>query len=122
LETLASCVVLIALCAGWSTASGVAVTPPPTNGYYTLKAPGAALPSAATCANQIASHHSAWEPRPGNAKANSTMPNLTTVHQSFASRPRSTYGTYDPRWDSFLLARVTGHYTRTTDEIPTCGA
>jgi hypothetical protein len=112
-----SSLVLIALGAGWITAAGVSITPPPAHGYYTLKAPGAALPSGATCANQIAAHHSAWEPRPSNAKANSTMPNLTKVHQSFATRPRSTYGTYDPRWDSYLLPRVTGHDTGTTDEI-----
>ena len=90
-------------------------TPPDPNGYFTLLAPGAALPSGATCAGLV--HDSTWEPRPSNDKPNHFMPNVTKVHASFTSRPRAGFGTYDPRWDSFLLARVTGHFTGTTDEI-----
>ncbi len=89
--------------------------PPAPDGYFALLAPGASLPSQATCETLV--HRSSWEPRPSNYDANQTMPNVTKVHASFKSRPRATYGTYDPRWDSNLLARVTGHFTGTTDEI-----
>jgi autotransporter family porin len=41
------------------------------------------------------------------------MPIEHKVHESLAARPRQ----YDPRWDSWLLARVTGHHVGTTDEI-----
>jgi hypothetical protein len=107
----------LTLCAGWTAATRTPADAPPAAGYYSLRGPGATLPSQAACADQIAAHHSTWEPRPDNAAPNSTMPRTASVHQSLASRPRATYGTYDPRWDSFLLARVTGHYTGTTDEI-----
>jgi len=49
--------------------------------------------------------------------ANHTIVNAAAVHQSFSSRRRSTLGAYDPRWDSFLLPRVDGQFTGTTDEI-----
>jgi hypothetical protein len=36
---------------------------------------------------------------------------------SFASRPRGRGGSYSARWDSWLLSRVDGQFTGTTDEI-----
>jgi hypothetical protein len=45
------------------------------------------------------------------------MPDVAAVHASFARRPRAGAGTYDARWDSWLLPRVTGHFSGTTDEI-----
>ena len=72
------------------------------------------LPGDAACAAQV--HHSAWEPRPDNAVPNHTMPDLAAVHTALATRPRNTGNGYDPRWDGWLLPRVTGHHTGTTDE------
>jgi hypothetical protein len=45
------------------------------------------------------------------------MPDAQAVHDSFAARPRSTEGTYDVRWDTWLLQRVDGQFTGSTDEI-----
>ena len=45
------------------------------------------------------------------------MPDPQAVHDAFSARPRATKGTYDPRWDSWLLPRVDGQFTGTTDEI-----
>jgi hypothetical protein len=89
--------------------------PPPAGGYFSLLPVGAwsSLPS--DCATQV--HRSTWEPRPDSYKRNHVMPDPTAVHDSFTSRPRSGLGTYDPRWDSFLLPRVDGQFTGTTDEI-----
>jgi hypothetical protein len=62
-------------------------------------------------------HRSTWEPRPDNVKRNHTEPDPDAVHQSLAARPRAVAGTYDTRWDTWLLARVDGQFTGTTDEI-----
>ena len=45
------------------------------------------------------------------------MPPVKMVHRAFAARQRSVGGSYAHRWDTWLLPRVTGHYTGTTDEI-----
>jgi hypothetical protein len=91
--------------------------PPPPGGYFTLRPVGSwsALPADAACAAQV--HRSTWEPRPDNAKPNHVMPDRAAVQRSLASRPVGTDGTDDPRWDSWLLARVDGQFTGTTDEI-----
>jgi hypothetical protein len=73
------------------------------------------LPSSSTCAASV--HRSSWEPRPDNYKPNHVLVDAASVHNSFATRPRSGSGTYDPRWDSWLLPRVDGQFTGTTDEI-----
>jgi hypothetical protein len=91
---------------------------PPAGGYFTtLVPPGnvASLPSGSTCANLV--HHSTWEPRPDNYKRNHVLVDPSAVHQSFAVHQKSVDGTYDPRWDSWLLPRVDGQFTGTTDEI-----
>ena len=45
------------------------------------------------------------------------MPGVKKVHRAFAARRRSPGGSYAHKWDTWLLPRVTGHYTGTTDEI-----
>jgi hypothetical protein len=46
--------------------------------------------------------------------ANHTVPDVRAVRDSFAARPRGSSYT---NWDSWLLPRVDGQYTGTTDEI-----
>jgi len=98
------------------TDSALSTRPPPASGYFsTLPAKTwAHLPDDDQCARRV--HRSQWEPRPGNALPNSRMPDPGKVHAALASRPRARVGAYDERWDSWLLARVTGHHTGTTDE------
>jgi hypothetical protein len=45
------------------------------------------------------------------------MPDPDAVHRALAARPVSVGGSSDPRWDSWLLPRVDGQFTGTTDEI-----
>jgi hypothetical protein len=45
------------------------------------------------------------------------MPDPAAVHGAFAARPVGGGGAADPRWDSWLLQRVDGQFTGTTDEI-----
>lgn len=92
-------------------------SPPASAGYFTLQPVGAwtTLPSGSQCSTQV--HRSTWEPRPDNTKRNHIMPNATSVHNTFTAKQRSIDGTYDPKWDSWLLARVDGQFTGTTDEI-----
>lgn len=90
---------------------------PRATGYFRTRPVGAwsSLPSGRTCRGRV--HQSTWEPRPDNAGPNSRMPNVQRVHAAFAARPRAIDGAYNRRWDSWLLQRVTGRYTGTTDEI-----
>jgi hypothetical protein len=90
---------------------------PPAAGYFGLRPVGSwsSLPSDAQCAAQV--HYSAWEPRPENSQQNSTRPAPGAMAASFASRPRNEGGTYNPLWDSWLLKRVDGQFTGTTDDI-----
>jgi hypothetical protein len=87
-------------------------SPPRASGYFKTLPPGSwrDLPGDAACSRRV--HRSTWEPRPDNWVPNHTMPVQRTVHESLASRPDAS----DPRWDSWLLARVTGHHVGTTDE------
>jgi hypothetical protein len=97
--------------------AGIAAYPPSASGYFRTKTVGAwrSLPGDSRCAARV--HRSSWEPRPDNAGANSTMPKVSRVHAAFAARPRSGGGGYKRTWDTWLLPRVTGHYTGRTDEI-----
>jgi hypothetical protein len=116
---LAAVVALAAAgCAG-SPASDPSYSGPaglPTRLAFRLVPPGkwSSLPSGTTCKGLI--HYSTWEPRPGNFKPNHVMPNPAAVHAALAARPRATGGA-DLRWDSWLLPRVDGQFTGTTDEI-----
>ena len=91
--------------------------PPPADGYFQSLPTGSwsKLPDDASCTGKV--ERSTWEPRPSNAGPNRTMPEVQAVHTALATRPRATEAkAYDPQWDSWLLARVTGHHTGTTDE------
>jgi len=90
---------------------------PRSAGYFSTRAVGAwrHLPSGKKCRGRV--HKSTWEPRPDNAGPNHTMPRLARVHAALKARPMSKDGSYRKKWDSWLLPRVTGHYTGTTDEI-----
>jgi hypothetical protein len=90
---------------------------PPPGGYFKLVRAGRWhwLPSGDQCRRLI--HRSTWEPRPDNTKRNSVMPDPAAVRAAFSARPRAVDRAYDRRWDSWLLARVDGQFTGTTDEI-----
>ena len=70
------------------------------------------LPSGDACKSMV--HASSWEPRPDNYKRNHTLVGAAAVHVSFAARP---YDSTWKNWNSWLLPRVDGQYTGTTDEI-----
>jgi hypothetical protein len=91
--------------------------PPPATGYFGLGPVGSwsSLPSDAQCAAQV--HYSSWEPRPENTQQNNTSPAPGAMAASFASRTRDHGGSYNALWDSWLLKRVDGQFTGTTDEI-----
>jgi len=90
--------------------------PPRASGFFATLPPGSwsTLPTDAECEERV--HRSTWEPRPDNWTPNRTMPNIEAVRAAFKARPRGVQGAYDTRWDSWLLARVTGHHVGTTDE------
>jgi hypothetical protein len=96
--------------------ASVSDAPPPATGWFRLQPVGAwqSLPGDRQCDALV--HHSTWEPRPSNATANHFMFARSRVHGSFRSRPVAVDGSYAPRWDTWLLQRVTGHHTGTTDE------
>jgi hypothetical protein len=91
--------------------------PPARAGYFRTRPEGSwsSLPSGKRCASRV--YRSAWEPRPDNAVPNGRMPRVKQVHAAFAARPVAIDNAYARRWDSWLLQRVTGHFTGTTDEI-----
>jgi hypothetical protein len=95
----------------------LSTSPPPLAGYFSLVGVGgwATLPTGDTCKGLV--HRSTWEPRPDNYKRNHVMPDAAAVHASLAARPRAVGGAYDSRWDTWLMPRVDGQFTGTTDEI-----
>jgi hypothetical protein len=90
---------------------------PAKGGYFRLQPVGtwSTLPGNASCASRV--RYSTWEPRPDNGVPNHVMPDASAVHRALAARPVSIGGADDPRWDSWLLQRVDGQFTGTTDEI-----
>ncbi len=94
-------------------------SPPDPDGYFTLLPVGSwsSLPSGRVCRTLV--HDSSWEPRPENAAYNATVPDEADVDASFALRPRSDDWI---NWSSWLLPRVDGDFTGTTDEIFQWGA
>ena len=86
--------------------------PPPSGGYFLLQPVGsyARLPDDAAAAAMV--HYSTWEPRPGNTEYNDVMP-VRLVLQPVSNAS----GADDPRWNKYILDRITGHFTGTTDEI-----
>lgn len=86
--------------------------PPPPGGYFTLQPAGSysSLPSDAVAAAQV--HRSRWEVRPDNRAYNQTTPaGLALRRVNPADRA------YDPRWNTYVLGRISGNFTGTTDEI-----
>jgi hypothetical protein len=105
------CAVLASRPLGWL-ASPSSSRPPPPRGYFQLQPVGsyARLPDDATAVAEI--HRSTWEPRPGNARYNHVMPaDLRLRPASNAARA------YDPRWNRYIIGRIRGHFTGTTDEV-----
>jgi len=90
---------------------------PAAAGYFPTLPAGSwrLLPGDHTCSRRV--HRSAWEPRPDNFRPNHRMPPERLVRAAFHERPRAVHEAYDRRWDDWLLPRVTGHATGTTDEI-----
>jgi hypothetical protein len=93
------------------------VAPPPRGGYFSPQPVGAwsSLSSGGACAQMV--HRSPWEPRAVNFKRNHVMPDAAAVHSAFAARPLTVDNNYDSRWDTWLLPRIDGQFTGTTDEI-----
>ncbi len=89
---------------------------PAGDGYFATMPAGAwkRLPADATCARRV--HRSTWEPRPSNTAANHTRPKAADVRGSFFWRPRGDGRTYAPQFNTWLLPRVNGQHTGTTDE------
>jgi hypothetical protein len=86
--------------------------PPPRSGYFGLLPVGsyASLPGDAKAASEV--HRSTWEPRPGNVRYNQTAPVDLKLHwENVASHA------YDPRWNKYILGRITGNFIGTTDDI-----
>jgi hypothetical protein len=89
-----------------------AVWAPPPGGYFALAPPGsvARLPDDSRAAQLV--HRSTWEIRPQNRPYNSTEPAALRL------KPVETSShAYDPRWNRFIVSRVSGRFTGTTDEI-----
>ena len=86
--------------------------PPPPGGYFLLQPVGSygRLPDDAVAAAEV--HYSTWEPRLGNARYNTVMPAELALQQV-----SDATSAYDPRWNKYILGRITGHFTGTTDEI-----
>jgi hypothetical protein len=91
--------------------------PPPAGGIFSLQPTGAwsSLPSGARCASVV--RRSSWEPRPENRTANTTVVDPRAVRTAFQAAPRSIGHAYAAHWDTWLLPRVDGAFTGTTDEI-----
>ena len=107
-------VCVLAVCAGLLLRAGNArhERRPPPNGYFRLLPVGsyASLPDDAAAAARV--QRSGWEVRPGNARYNHRVPH------GLALRPVDVAGhAYDPRWNKYILGRISGNFTGTTDEI-----
>lgn len=96
----------------WNTLRGPGSAPPPANGYFRLLPVGsfASLPGDAQAAAEV--HRSTWEIRPGNTGYDNTIPKgLSLERVTVANR------SYDPRWNKYIIGRIDGDFTGTTDEI-----
>jgi hypothetical protein len=91
--------------------------PPPPGGTTSLQPVGSwsSLPSGSRCARQVPA--SSWEPRPENRVPNHTLVDPEAVRAAFEASPRSIGHAYAARWDTWLLPRVDGAFTGTTDQI-----
>ena len=114
---LVSALALVVLSACAGPHSGLSPGPaargrPPPAGYFGLRPLGAyaSLPGDAAAALRV--HRSSWEPRPGNDRYNHTVPGRVRLR---AALPADR--AYDPLWNRYVLDRITGRFTGTTDEI-----
>jgi autotransporter family porin len=84
----------------------------PRGGYFELRSTGtySALPSDAAAARMV--HRSPIEVRPKNVRFNRTVPPRLRLQPVDPAAHA-----YDPRWNRYVLGRVTGKFTGTTDEI-----
>lgn len=98
-------------------AQGLATGAPAAAGYFPTLPAGSwrSLPGDAACSRRV--RRSVWEPRPDNFRPNHQMPPVRVVRAALHERPRAVNKAYAAQWDSWLLPRVTGHATGTTDEI-----
>lgn len=94
------------------TASPEPVLHVPRGGYFPLRPVGAyaSLPGDAAAAAMV--HRSPIEVRPKNVRFNHTAPPRLRLQPVDPSAHA-----YDPRWNRYVLGRVTGKFTGTTDEI-----
>src|SRR6266700_2703308 len=86
--------------------------PPPPYGYFQLQPVGsyAGSPSDAKAAAEV--HRSTCEPRADNTRYNHAIPgHLRLQRETVAAHA------YDPQWNKFILDRITGNFSGTTDEI-----
>jgi len=86
--------------------------PPPASGYFELRPVGSYADLGDDTKAAAIVHRSTWEIRPQNSRYNHTTP--TDLHlqpEDPATRA------YDPQWNAYVLARITGNFTGTTDEI-----
>jgi hypothetical protein len=86
--------------------------PPPPDGYFALAPVGsfASLPGDAAAGRKV--RRSTWEPRRVNTPYNKVIP----AHLRLSLDRVSTHA-HDPRWNRYIIRRITGHFTGTTDEI-----
>jgi hypothetical protein len=94
--------------------------PPPDAGFLIfadIVLPGnhLSLPDSAAAAALVTP--STWEPRPLNTKRNHIRIDHSAASAAFAARPLAVDNNYDSLWDSWLLPRVDGAFSGTTDEI-----
>ena len=86
--------------------------PPPQGGYFGLRPVGSYTSLLSDRAAAAAVHRSTWEVRPDNGISNKVMPvHLTLVPANVADHA------YDPRWNTYVLRRISGNFIGTTDEI-----
>lgn len=89
--------------------------PPSLSGKrFSTLAPGASLPSGAECATRI--RRTSWEPRPSNTNENQYIANAGSDYNP------PPWGGVDDRANSYILPRIDGKFTGTTDEILQWGA
>ena len=80
--------------------------PPTAGGYFSVLAPGSALPSEADCAARV--HYSTWEPRHDNDVANYVTPAPNTL---------ANFSQWTAAWNANYRPRINGNFHGTTDEI-----
>jgi hypothetical protein len=93
--------------------AAISGAPPPPDGYFPVLRPPSAyasLPTDEQAADEV--HRSTWEPRYDNNLYNYTIP----PHLSLRRVKPATHA-YDPRWNKYILGRITGDFSGTTDEI-----